>query len=71
MDHSDVKPLAADGVRPDSDSIAMDQYSLIHEFNAVIRVDEALDCLEWILFEWLKTDDACQRIRDEGDVLAN
>ena len=45
MDHSDVKPLAADGVRPDSDSIASDQYSLIHEFNTVIRADEAQNCL--------------------------
>ena len=71
MDHSDVKLMAADGVRPDSDSIARDQYSLIHEFNAVIRADEALDCPAWILPEWLKTDDARQRIRDEGDVLAN
>ena len=67
MDHSDVKLLAADGVRPDSDSIAR----VIHEFNAVIRADEALDCPAWILPEWLKTDDARQRIRDEGDVLAN
>ena len=54
MDHPDVKLLAADGVRPDSDSIARDQYSLIHEFNTVIRADEAQDCPAWILLEWLK-----------------
>jgi phosphate transport system substrate-binding protein len=63
-----IKLLAVNGVAPNADTIASNQYPYINPFYAVIREDEPADSPARKLFNWLTGSEGSQAVKDAGYV---